>query len=376
MDEKITPDIVFGKHTPAIEADKSLNDVNEKNSKVKTSSYREIIANFLLLKDSDFMRLSEFRHRGWITNKEIADAHFIAQRNKADFADAKTRTIFFKMMIQIAEEMHLASNIFCAERRENEDIKILDICMAPGGYTAAVLKSLPNAKCFCLTLPPEEGGHDILVDVLKIKKIILIDITLLIKEFSNNKVPDNYPLKSKFSNRQPFKCHKFDLVFCDGMVLRTHIRPGWREQTEATRLLLSQLILAMQRLRSGGTLVILLHKVENWDSILTIRSFSRFSNIQLFKPVKKHNTRSSFYMIAKDIDIHCEAAQKALLDWRLAWWQATFGGEHGLGEKLDPDEDTVLRVLEEFGDYLIRIAKPIWKIQADALSMTDYAGCR
>lgn len=158
------------------------------------------------------------------------------------------------------------------------------------------------------------------------------------------------------------------------MVLRRHSRPEWREDTEATRLLLSQLILSMQRLRSGGTIVVLLHKVENWESILTIRAFCGFSNVQLFKPAKKHSTRSSFYMIAKNIDIQCQAAQEALLGWRETWWKVTFGGEKGFGEKLNPDKDIVVKTLEEFGDQLIQMAKPIWKIQADALSMTDYAG--
>ncbi|RKF61078.1 putative s-adenosyl-l-methionine-dependent methyltransferase [Erysiphe neolycopersici] len=355
-------------------SDNSRSDFSDTNNSVKTLIHRELITEFFIRKDTDFKRLSEFRHRGWITNKEKADAYFDAQRKRADFANAKTQNIFFKMMVQIAEEMHLASNIFYVQKKNRVDFRILDICMAPGGYTAAVLKFLPFAKCFCLTLPLEKGGHDILIDKSRLEGLKLLDITLLIKEYSDKLVPHNYPGKSDFSNLRPFHCHKFDLIFCDGMVLRTHSRPEWREDTEATRLLLSQLILSMQRLRSGGTIVILLHKVENWESILTIKAFSAFSDIQLFKPVKKHNTRSSFYMIAKNIDIHCEAAQNALHDWRDTWWEVTFGGEKGFGEKKNPDKDVVLKTLEEFGDQLIQMAKPIWKIQADALAMTDYAG--
>ncbi|POS87127.1 hypothetical protein EPUL_000717, partial [Erysiphe pulchra] len=390
MDENVNPNVIPGNFVMTTGSDKSQSDFTKRNNNVKSLGHRELITEFFIRKDSDFKRLSEYRHRGWITNKEKADAHFDAQRKRADFADAKTQKIFFKMMVQIAEEMHTASNIFCVQKQDEEDFRILDICMAPGkyntpllpsyclnipgGYTAAVLKFLPYAKCFGLTLPQEMGGHDILVNKSKIEDLKLLDITLLINEYSGKPVPHNYPEKSDFSSQRPFHYHKFDLVFCDGMVLRRHSRPEWREDTEATRLLLSQLILSMQRLRSGGTMVILLHKVENWESILTIRAFSGFSNIQLFKPAKKHNTRSSFYMIAKNIDVHCEAAQKALLGWRDNWWEVTFGGEKGFGEKLNPDEDVVLKTLEEFGDELIQMAKPIWKIQADALSMTDYAG--
>ncbi len=53
---------------------------------------------------------------------------------------------------------------------------------------------------------------------------------------------------------RPFLGQTFDLVFCDGQVLRTHSRGEHREHGEPFRLRVSQLILALQRIDAGGTL--------------------------------------------------------------------------------------------------------------------------
>lgn len=56
-------------------------------------------------------------------------------------------------------------------------------------------------------------------------------------------------------------------------------------------------------------------------------------------------------------------------------YEATFGGEDGTGGKISgPDEKFVLQVIQEFGPTLIKLGIPVWRIQADALSRTEYAG--
>lgn len=39
-------------------------------------------------------------------------------------------------------------------------LKVLDICMAPGGYSATVLKYNPYAQICGLSLSRSQGGHD------------------------------------------------------------------------------------------------------------------------------------------------------------------------------------------------------------------------
>ena len=66
-------------------------------------------------------------------------------------------------------------------------------------------------------------------------------------------------------------------------------RAQYREKSEASRLLTSQLVLALQRISMGGTIVILLHKVDAWDTVALRYTFSKSSSLRLFKPKKKHS---------------------------------------------------------------------------------------
>ena len=198
---------------------------------------------------------------------------------------------------------------------------------------------------------------------------------MIFKEFTDQPIPETHPDRKNFIPVRPFRSHRFDLIFCDGKVLRTQPRPIYREGREVTRLAMSQLILALQRIQEGGTVIMLLHKIDSWHALEILYPFSKFASIEVFKPVKIHATRSSFYMIAKNIQPQHADAQAAVKSWKDAWWRATFGGEDGTGEgKKDPDDALICKVLTEFGDRLMELGRPIWTIQANALSKTSYAG--
>jgi hypothetical protein len=205
-----------------------------------------------------------------------------------------------------------------------------------------------------------------------------MDVTMLVSEFTkgiNRTIPKIHPDYEKFNTSRPFFAHKMDIVLCDGMILRTHARATYRQHNEAIRLSTSQLILGMQRIIQGGTLIMLLHKIDSWAAASILYAFSQFAKMEVFKPVKKHNTCSSFYMIAKDVDAESPAAAAAIAEWKTRWYEATFGGDKGTGGKCSsPEEKVVLQVIQEFGPTLIKLGIPIWRIQADALSKTGYAG--
>lgn len=254
-----------------------------------------------------------------------------------------------------------------------DDVEILDLCMAPGGYTASALKYNPAAKAVGITLPPDQGGHQVFLNSPR-STVYYRDITMFAKEYGVDKVPVSHPAHASFSDERPFLNQRFDLVFCDGQVLRTHKRPEYRERTETNRLRVSQLILALQRIRPGGTLIMLLHIIEAFDTIELLYRFSQFSDIQVFKPARKHAIRSTFYLIAKNVKPKSGPARLAVKAWKQAWWDATFGGAEGVGvPTADMDDDYAQSVIDAFGGRLARLARPVWRIQADALSRTDFA---
>jgi 23S rRNA U2552 (ribose-2'-O)-methylase RlmE/FtsJ len=271
------------------------------------------------------------------------------------------------MIQQIGDEMQERTHALSPPADYSGDINILDICMAPGGYTTSALKYSPGATTFGISLPRSHGGHKVLSPFSR-STMRFLDVTMLAKEFGVDTPPFTHPHRSSFLDGRPFFGQIFQLIFCDGQVLRTHQRPEYREHQEARRLTLSQLILAMQRIQAGGTLIVLLHKIEIWDTAELLYLFNRFSSIQVFKPVKKHAKRSSFYLIAKNVQPDADAAKVAIESWKRAWWQATFGGENGTGGKtITVKEEYVQTVLNEFGNSFVELARPIWQIQANAL---------
>ncbi|OCL05232.1 hypothetical protein AOQ84DRAFT_414080, partial [Glonium stellatum] len=115
-----------------------------------------------------------------------------------------------------------------------------------------------------------------------------------------------HPDAINFLQHRPFQRQKFDFIFCDGQVLRMHVRAEYRETSEASRLLTNQLVLAMQWIRQDGKMVMLLHKADAWDTVALFYTFSKFSSLQLFRPKKKHSIRSSFSPSPKEYSLRVQ----------------------------------------------------------------------
>jgi 23S rRNA U2552 (ribose-2'-O)-methylase RlmE/FtsJ len=308
--------------------------------------------------------------QGW--DNEAGDAWFKKTRMMADKANSTDRQRFFFMMKDIGDEMQQQTAALTPGTCGMNIFRVLDLCMAPGGYTSAAIKYNPSALACGITLPVSQGGHEILVSKSRVD-IKELDITMLTAEMDCNKIPSSHPDASSFLTGPIFPYERFQLVFCDGQVLRTHERSEHRESFEARRLMTSQLVLALNRILPGGTLVVLLHKCEAWDTLKLLQQFDSFADIQLFKPAKIHAIRSSFYLIAKNVQPEADTAKAALRDWKQSWYHATFGGEKGTGDWQPAVEvDVVKKSLDEFGPRLIKLADNIWNIQANALERKDW----
>lgn len=284
-------------------------------------------------------------------------------------------------MQKIGDEMQAATG---ALNLQDPRPQVLDLCMAPGGYSKSVLKYSPHARVLGVTLPADLGGHKLLIprDGRETRvSVCFTDITMLASEFGVTDLPKDHPDISNFSDRRLWLDEAVDLVFCDGQVLRTHTPhiASYRECCEATRLTCSQLILALQRIKCGGTLIMLLHKVDAWRTMKLLSTFEKFAEIELFKPVKCHGTRSSFYLIAKNVQPHSAEALAALREWKASWKNATFppstdGRPQGLRQlgQNGAQKGEIQDLLAVFGETLIELGEPIWQIQSEALSKADW----
>lgn len=269
-------------------------------------------------------------------------------------------------------EMHRQTNVLSLPSLPNNEVRILDLCMAPGGFSTTALKRYENAVIRGISLPEACGGTKMLLETEFGSpgqiQCQFLDITMLATEFGVSSISESHPEHSSFITNRPYHGESFQFVFCGGQVLFTHDLPKHRKKFEALRLTASQLVLALQRIATGGTLVILLRKPDAWDTARLLYQVYQFSTIELFKPRKTGNANHLFYLVAKDVQPDHQAARAAISGWKEAWLQATFGGPEVAGDAAAVEDDaTVPGLIDEFGTKLIELARPLWKIQIDGL---------
>mgnify|MGYP001057099556 CR=1 FL=1 len=279
------------------------------------------------------------------------------------------------MMKMIGKQLQEHENIIPPLSRTVQLIA-LDICMAPGGYSATVLRYNRLATICGLTLPEDEGGHKVLLENWNKNPKIDIqftDITMLAAAIGfPDLVPTTHSHAAQFSNDIPFedkeKEKAFDLVFCDGQVLHNHTR-GQGTKDEPIRLSAAQLAIALQRIKPGGSLVMLLHQAYGPHTVRLLEAFDQFAQISLFKPTISHRNRSSFYLVAKDIEPTHWRAGKLLQRLRRDWLVHTarkFDLEMPEDEE-DAGQESMEDIMESFGRKLITLAEPLWEIQIEAM---------
>jgi hypothetical protein len=75
-------------------------------------------------------------------------------------------------------------------------------------------------------------------------------------------------------------------------------------------------MLALQRIKKGRKLVVLLHKLDTWNTVLMLHTLTKFMLLQLFKPKKKHPVRSSFYVVAYQMQLQSPCFRAAVANWK------------------------------------------------------------
>ncbi|KAL8936523.1 MAG: hypothetical protein Q9216_004886 [Gyalolechia sp. 2 TL-2023] len=330
---------------------------------------------YLKANDVVFRRLDELREHGW--QAPSGDQYFKKQREIADNKDDHIEHVFHRLHLNIGRELREVG-AFETNTSSPSDIKTLQLCLAPGAYTQVVLEQYPEASVCGITLPFEAGGHKMMIPYgsqdprVDVK---FMDITMLIGEFLADSftIPQIHPDTQNFIRKSPFSNAEFDLVLCDGQALRIHERAGKKEDTEALRLLNAQLVFGMTRMKPGGTFVMLLHKVDAYDTAILLKKFCSFANVTLFKPSAGHRQRSTFYMIAKNVQPKSIEARGCIAGWKQVWIQGTFGGDDGTGAAPRyPDPAEVDSMLSEFGPKLIEMAHEVWTIQLEALGHSKW----
>lgn len=266
------------------------------------------------------------------------------------------------------------TNVFNVPEHRRAHAHLLDLCMAPGGFLDVALSINPGAQVTAFTLPVELGGHRVLLSAEKCKNLVLkeLDITMLAADMGTDNIPESYPDKDSFLPKAFAEGRNFDIAICDGNVLRTHVQPEHRDLRKTLRLLNAQLILALEHLMNGGTMIMLLQKLEASSTVVLLHQWSQFASIKLHKHYELHARKSSFYLIASNVQVAHEAAVTALQTWKQAWRVTTFGTDQEYRALITRYHTEAENLLASFGPALLDMGQTIWKIQASALSRAPY----
>ncbi|KAF7718917.1 Uncharacterized protein PECH_006655 [Penicillium ucsense] len=356
------------KHKPSGEDQPSGEDKQSKEAKATNEDY-EVIRNYLGPRSSIFLDLIDTQDK--VKNDPAADEHFKRLKESIMKVSQDKQFGFFKMGARICSEMQQKQDIIPRPQRTVQ-LKAFDICMAPGAFSHVIFNVNRFAEIRALTLPKEDGGHELLLpnwETDRRFKVHFLDVTMLPAAMGfPDLIPTDHPQAAKFSNEFHYKNEAFDIVFCDGAVLHTHDR-GQETPGEAVRLSSAQLVLGLQNLKSAGTFVILLHQAYSPHSVRLIAAFKKFARVTLFKPTVSHRNRSSFYLIAKNVETTSPEAKNFIRSHRLKWLRKTVESFDLKMPEIEPqeEEEPMESIISAIGDELIRLAEPLWQIQIVAM---------
>ena len=94
--------------------------------------------------------------------------------------------------------------------------RILDMCMAPGGFLFAAMQYNPDAIATAYSLPFEAGGHKVILPEKENIKIKMLDITMLAADMDADDIPEGHPDSANLLPKQFSGEREFDIALCDG----------------------------------------------------------------------------------------------------------------------------------------------------------------
>ncbi|KAJ5304708.1 uncharacterized protein N7443_004368 [Penicillium atrosanguineum] len=233
--------------------------------------------------------------------------------------------------------------------------------MAPGGVAATAKKYLRTVLIDAVTLPSHIGGFEVM-DKGVCRNIEYADITMYSKEMGlQENISTEHPDYKNFQIDRPFLGNLYDIVICGGAVGDVDsFATGVCNESSYV----------------GGSLVLLLHHVQSWDTVCILNAFNQFSDIELCKHREIRAIGSSFYLVAKNVNLEHPSARASISYWKDLWAYLTFKEFQEIPSPLSTvymtDDNFAESVKNGFGPHFLRLAKPIWKIQADALRKATF----
>ncbi|CAJ2500328.1 Uu.00g031810.m01.CDS01 [Anthostomella pinea] len=323
---------------------------------------QEVVKEYLFERCEEFRRLHALQLKGW-ENK-----HFREQRRKSDEVDAKDELGYFQKMLRIGEELHEATGAFTIAPLSGtwSVPRILDLCMATGGFLQTALSKNLGDRAVAFTLPSSQGGHSVflrderksipsasinLPDISNVS-IKFADITMFAADMgvSDLEIPvdrESRKWPAFAASRMPVCKPAHSTLSCATVwiITRTSVQGMTRSQ-----------------------------EVGSWNNVQLLYLLSSFATVRVYKPTTAHTFRGSFYLVASNVRSDSAEARRAVAMWKEVW-RVAMGGfrtEEEDQEAHPIGEHDVEQVLKDFGEELVELGKPVWEVQATALAKAPF----
>ena len=239
----------------------------------------------------------------------------------------------------------------------------------PGGFAHYILRRNPNAQGVGVSLDPEMGGSGLTIPFPELERFKMHWSDLTYLAICAPGIPPLPPGGVALSPL-PFDPTGFRVVILDGMYrnppqeLNSH---PW----DMDRLLIAQLIIGLECLDGGGTLLVKFNHLESVVTAQLVYMLDVLSKrVIAFKPFL-HATRGSFYAVATGVGLERKNYLKNL---KTVWWNLTYDGPKGEGRYLKEEDLNFIvefETLEEsYLERLIELGRGAWRAQSKALRRT------
>ncbi|RPD58735.1 hypothetical protein L226DRAFT_548347 [Lentinus tigrinus ALCF2SS1-7] len=326
--------------------------------------------------------LVAMRSRGW--DNEDLDQHFTTLRKIADSPTKQTEHTWFGSMRSIMQELDRVAHCIPSSKQ----LSFLDVGCAPGGFSSYILQKNRTAIGMGISLPESAGGHALLLEEWLRSRYHHYPEDILNYHWSPAPADDVRDHRSlQFPHE--FTGH-FPLVVLDGHALRTYRHDpsviqspgGDADLLKAAhgayrdRLLITQLIIALESVTPGGTIVTRLSHIECFPAAPLLYLLDNISKkVVVHKPQTMHKSRGTTYVIAKGVFSSKETRSlrdEYLQGLKALWGDLKQGGPcEGIGRMLlERDLDFIASgevIVEEYVDRLIELGRQTWATQVEGL---------
>ncbi|KAG8916227.1 hypothetical protein FRC01_003287 [Tulasnella sp. 417] len=282
------------------------------------------------------------------------DAHFEnRKRILAKESALKTAIVWLKIYCKSMHDMNRQIKFI-----PDGPLNFLDLGCAPGGYSKCVLETNPTAIGTGVCLPVHEGGH-----LFKLPKYMRARYTVHYADMTKYTLRKGE--KNGYPCPPPFQPASFDLVVADGHPIHTR---EYNAQI-AHILVVTQLIIAINAVKEGGTIFIKFSKLASFNTACALYLLDSIcSSLETIKPLTVHGNRGTFYAIARGVQ-RGEVLKEYLNVLRQM--------RQDLLENIALDPGSIPRVYERITTLeqlktcyiprLIELGTPVWEVQKEHL---------